>query len=87
MSNELLGLPPKKPNRVSDPAKRPEPRMPDAGYVEPWFVSPEKNPKSSQYSLKNTTKRLVSILFPLAGILLIGATVAGTILYVLGMYE
>lgn len=87
MSNDLLGLPQKKPNRVSDPSARPEPQAPDFTPSEPWFVSEEKVPKNTKYSSKNITKRLVSVLFPLLGILAIGLVVAAVIQYAVGMYE
>lgn len=87
MSNELFGFPSNKPSRSSDPERRPEPRQPDLAPAEPWFVAPEKEQKNLRYSGKNITKRLVSILFPLAGIVLIGLIVAGVIMYTLGMYK
>jgi hypothetical protein len=87
MSNELFGFPANKPNRSNDPERRPAPRAPDLAPAEPWFVAPEKEQKNSRYSSKNITKRLVSILFPLAGIIFIGLMVAGAIMYTLGMYK
>lgn len=87
MSNDLFGLPQKKPSRVSDPSARPEPQAPDFTPAAPWFVSEEKEQKNTKYSPKNITKRLVSILFPLLGILAIGLVVAAVIQYAVGMYE
>jgi len=87
-NNNPLGQGPERPNRVSDPASRPEPRRPDLGPSQPWFVSSEEqDKKKSTYSSKSIIKRVVSIVFPFAAIAAMTAIVAFLIVYAVGMYE
>lgn len=77
-----------RPSRVSDPERRPEPRMADNGPAQPWYVAPEENQsKKKRFTSKNIVKRVVSIVFPFAALAVITGTVAWFIIYAVGMYK
>jgi hypothetical protein len=65
-----------RPDRLSDLPQRPLPGpIDDSSPAQPWFVSQEDDKKKSKHSSKDIVKRVVSIVFPVVGLIIITAIV------------